>query len=395
MGAMASFKGQLIVGSYLLDSSVGQAKTLWNKYGTPSTLRARLRDALEANRAATIFDIFNAGEPNPKVTLLYGSYKLPVYDPQGKKWVLNTNKLNQLPRLGPAGFGNRYNFYDWTWTVLRNKLYMGTWDASGAIPGDAPSIAEIYGAGPKLETLLQTILGPIYRSALGGFDLWRLDSPDRPAVPETLNGYDDRSQYGVRTMVPFPDKGFFMAGTAGADNLRTGAVDPGGAEILKLTPRSTPGLPLLVPHPKVSLSVRGAVHVKAAVDFVARVQAAGSNIFELCVRLPRGFRFAANPQSLTIVDGRGCSTVSDTLGQAGEMVVHATASGRPESALADATADIEDTSCASAPVAAVAASVDSGSSALANPTLSTTLKPAACKSPFLGRGLAVTRVQVS
>jgi hypothetical protein len=395
MGAMASFRGQLIVGSYLLDSAAGQARTLWKKYGTPSALAGRLRDALEATRAATIFDISNAGKPNQKVTLLYGSYKLPVYDPQSKKWVLNTNKLDQLPRLGPAGFGNGQNFYDWTWTVLKNKLYMGTWDASGSISGEAPSIAEIYGGGSKLETLLEKILGPIYRSALGGFDLWRLDSPDRPAVPETLHGYDDRSQYGVRTMVPFPDKGFFMAGTAGADNLRTGAVDPGGAEILKLTPRSTPGLPLPVPHPNVSLSVRGAVRVKAAVDFVARVQAAGSNIFELCVRLPRGFRFAANPSSLTIVNGRGCATVSDPLGQAGEMVVHATASGRPESALAEATADIQGTSCASAPAAAVAASVDSGSSALANPTLSTTLNPAACRSPFLGRGLAVKRVRVA
>jgi hypothetical protein len=196
-------------------------------------------------------------------------------------------------------------------------------------------------------------------------------------------------------MVPFPDKGFFMAGTAGSDNLRSGTVDPGGAEILKLTPRSTPGPPLPVPHPNVSLSVRGAVHVNAAVDFVARVQAPGSNIFELCVRLPRGFRFAANPSSLTIVDGSGCSTVSDPLSQAGEMVVHATASTRPESVLADATADIEGTSCASVPAVAVAASVGSGSAALANPTLSTTLNHAACKSPFLGRGVAVKRVRVT
>jgi hypothetical protein len=69
-------------------------------------------------------------------------------------------------------------------------------------------------------------------------------------VPETLDGFGNRSQYGIRVTVPFEDKGFFLAGTAGADNLRsqTGE-DPPGGSILKLTPQDRPVGPPIIPPP--------------------------------------------------------------------------------------------------------------------------------------------------
>jgi hypothetical protein len=59
-----------------------------------------------------------------------------------------------------------------------------------------------------------------------------MDSPNRPAVPEEINGFGgDRYNYGLRAYGHFPEKGFFYGGTAQQNNLRS------GFQIVKFTAR--------------------------------------------------------------------------------------------------------------------------------------------------------------
>ncbi|WP_340537060.1 hypothetical protein [Nocardioides sp. GXZ039] len=231
MGAVQSWRGRLYVGSY--EYPFTNLGTVWKEYGRPNTQVGRVADYLGAERATSIFEISRPGKRAQKVRLLYGYKRMPVRLESGA-WVLRKNLLGQTPKFGPAGFGNRFNYYSWTWTVLKDRLYMSTFDGSGDVRAARDIAAGVLGvSNPEL---LEQV-APALRFTTGGYDLWRMDNPNRPAVAETLNGGGNRSQYGIRVMLPFEDKGFFYAGTAGASNLRVGVEDPGGFELWRMTPR--------------------------------------------------------------------------------------------------------------------------------------------------------------
>lgn len=234
-GAAASWHGHLIVGSYQIDSPLTSVKSLWREYGTPATEIERIRDSVNSRRPVSIFDITNAGQPDQQIKLLYGSYRWTVRDPSGG-WTRQTNLLGQRPALGPAGFGNPFNWYTWTAHVFDDKLYFATFDASGVVAPSAPIGAQTLDLSPATEQLFERILGPELQDTLGGGDLWRMDSLQKPAVAEDLNGYGDRSSHGIRVIASYPDKGFFYAGTAADHNLRWGGENPGGFEFLKFAP---------------------------------------------------------------------------------------------------------------------------------------------------------------
>lgn len=237
-GGITEWRGDLYVGSYN-HVALTSTMSLWDAYGKPATEAERLRDVQKSNRAATIFKISQPGTPQQKVTLLYGEKSLPVYDPQSKTWTNRPNKLGQTPKFGLSGFGNPANQYSWTFSVFKDKLYMATFDGSGAIAPSAFSAQRSYGMSDSTRTAMETVVGPSLFKTSGGADVWRMDDPEKPAVPETLTGFGNHAQHGVRVFLPFEDKGFMLAGTAATWNLRAGDTDRGGWSVEKLTPGQT------------------------------------------------------------------------------------------------------------------------------------------------------------
>ncbi|MFE1908982.1 hypothetical protein ACFW96_35745 [Streptomyces gardneri] len=234
-GALASWRGGLYVGSYQIDTHGTSILSLWSKYGTPSGTAQKLQDVRNSARPTSVFRIDNPSAPNQSVSLLYGEHKWPVRDAAGN-WKKTVNKLGQKPRFGPAGFdGNPYNAYSWTFTVFKDKLYMATADTSGMVSQVAPLSKKILGWGNAFEAFQEHVEGPRLRNKYGGGDLWRMDSPNTPAVAETLDGFGNKSRWGVRIFLPFEDRGFFYAGAGAGDNLRSTG-DRGGFGVYKLTP---------------------------------------------------------------------------------------------------------------------------------------------------------------
>ncbi|MGH7289184.1 MAG: hypothetical protein ACREI8_14320, partial [Myxococcota bacterium] len=221
LGDVESFKGNLYFGSYNGYGALSTSGTLWNTVGQPESDLGKIVDILNSVRPATVFEIKNAGQPNQQISVLYGETTLPVFNQANGRWTRRPNDLHQVPRLGPSGFnGNTSNMYNWTWTVLQDRLYMATFDISRSAPF-GPLGGQVWRLSPLTQALL-AVAADVNGVVNGGGDLWRLDSPDRPAVAEDLSGYGDRFNYGIRVMVPFEDKGFFLAGTAGSYNLVRG-----------------------------------------------------------------------------------------------------------------------------------------------------------------------------
>ena len=133
----------------------------------------------------------------------------------------------------PAGFGNPLNFYCWSLQVYNGYLYLGSFDASvflryltqdqinSLIDQETLDwwLEELLNIGideQYVEELLKileegdlTVLIQKLVQCLGGADLWK--SPDGIHwAPVSLNGFDNPSNYGFRTMVA----GSLFVGTA-------------------------------------------------------------------------------------------------------------------------------------------------------------------------------------
>ncbi len=232
-GALASWRGSLYVGTFQMNAVLSSLQTIW-RTGQPAKEQARLDAAIDAGRASALLRFDNVGATTgikkQSVTLLYGNVRLPVLNTATGKWVDKPNKLRQAPRFGLAGFGNPLNYYTWRMFVFNDRLYIGTCDLSGALKAYVP-IAYEYLKMSFLTRLYYGRMAPVADRLLGGADLWRMDSPSRPAVAEDLKGMGSKSTHGLRNVVPFEDKGFFYGGMAADHNLRVGGTDPGGYQV--------------------------------------------------------------------------------------------------------------------------------------------------------------------
>lgn len=236
-GDLVSWQGKLYFGTYQVP--LFQTLNSFTFYGRPATWIGRLVTAINAERATAMFEMENVGRIGQKVTLLYGEEKLPVFDTVRGRWVKQPNKLGQAPKFGPSGFGNRYNYYPWTWTLFGGRLYMATFDGSSALPDAFVGITSQPGMldlPPHAIGLLMPIMNKSFELYAGG-DIWRMDAPSSPAVAEDTSGFGNRYNYGIRVWVPFEDKGKLFGGTANPFNLRTGASEPGGWELIQFTVR--------------------------------------------------------------------------------------------------------------------------------------------------------------
>jgi hypothetical protein len=231
-GDLTSYNGKLVFSTYTY-GGFGTVNAFAN-YGKPTDELGRINTFLNAERATSIFEMTNVGQPDQKVRLLYGDTKLPVYNTTSRKWELQNNKLNQVAKFGPAGFGNRFNYYSWTWEKFKGSLYMSTFDGSSMANGMGPELGkDLLELSPQTIDLFRPVLNTIW-NVQGGGDTWRFDTTDKPAVPENLDGFGNRNSHGVRGYGNFEDKGKLYAGMASWANLNNTAKNAGGWEVNQL-----------------------------------------------------------------------------------------------------------------------------------------------------------------
>jgi len=235
-GALMSYKGNLYWGTMHVP---GLSLLVWRQMH-PNASEEDLQAALLGTyRPISIFRGKNFGSKHQEVELLYGNCNLPQYvsnevnnaagannadqvDGVSAGWQIVPNNMGQAPKYGLAGFNNFLNNYTWWMEVYKDQLFVGTMDFSYLIGAELGDLLDF----PK-EVV------EIARKFFGA-DLWRFTSSNRPAVPVSLNGVGNYTNYGVRTMVS--DDALYV-GTANPMNLMTDPKDDrpeGGWELLKL-----------------------------------------------------------------------------------------------------------------------------------------------------------------
>jgi hypothetical protein len=116
-------------------------------------------------------------------------------------------------------------------TVYDEQLFLGTFDwtsvAASAILDLIPQSMSYMKSDQSINEAIK------YPLAQVGADLYRFEDPDSPAVGETLGGFGNWSNYGVRSMIA--DDNLYV-GTGNPFNLRVGEADgtDGGWELIQL-----------------------------------------------------------------------------------------------------------------------------------------------------------------
>ena len=229
-GALHSFDGYLYWGTMHVPFVATFAH--FNVYGAPEGATQAVAAILGTHRAISIFRGKDFGAASQEIELLYGEERLLTYGPSTIPgvwtWSLKPNKMGAVPLWGAAGFDNYHNNYTWTMTEYDGQLYVGTMDYSYLLEEGLPWILEFLGLPPDTPIPLP--------EATHGADLYRFPSAASPAWAESLNGLDNPSSYGVRTMV---SEDALYLGMANPMNLLTDPLDDkpeGGWELLRLSP---------------------------------------------------------------------------------------------------------------------------------------------------------------
>lgn len=232
-GALRSFEGYLYWGTMHVPFLATMAHLSYydEDYALESEERPDEADILAAmvgsQRAVSVFQGRNFGTPDEEVFVAYGMPQLPAFDPISLTWSI-TDTLLGPPRYGLSGFNNLFNNYTWSMAEYDGQLFVGTMDWS-------------YLLQDLIETVLNMVELPLdleisLPDALAGADLYRFFDPAYPAIPESLSGVGNYSNYGVRNMVGRED-GLYL-GTANPMNLLTDPYDDkpeGGWELLRIT----------------------------------------------------------------------------------------------------------------------------------------------------------------
>jgi len=191
-------------------------------YGGVATDLEQVFGVLGTYRPITIF----CGElvdDEWETEVVYGENWLPAYVP-GEGWTFQPTG-HGFATQGRSGFGNVTNNYTWTMTEFNGSLFIGTMDFKYLIADAVVSALD-----------LPTDLLFFGNQTLGA-DLWRIDTPGGPAVPESLNGAGNFSSYGIRTMCA--DEDALYLGMANPMNLLTATDDilpQGGWELICMLP---------------------------------------------------------------------------------------------------------------------------------------------------------------
>jgi hypothetical protein len=228
-GALESFDGWVYWGTMHVPMMATMAHTM--VYGEPADEMAYITTALNTHRAISIFRGRNFGTPGEEIQLLYGESSLPAYDPFFGGWLdVPTGHGPGEPLYGASGFDNFFNNYTWTMAVYDDQLFVGTMDWGYLALGDLGSLlGDGMGSG-----LIELIISLLLPDQCLGADLYRFTSSNAPAVPVSLAGIGNYTNYGIRTMVS--SDSLYM-GTSNPMNLLTDPYDDkpeGGWELRRL-----------------------------------------------------------------------------------------------------------------------------------------------------------------
>jgi len=221
-GALQAYQGHIYWGSMHPTGQAVQKLVLKES-------RVLLDPSTAVLRAQRHTHVFRVDASNPKlngVELLYGDER-PWRFADGQ-WQQQPNLLGLKPLYGPAGLGSAYNNYTWTMVNYRGALYLGTFDISGGM--------EALRQGPEdchlqCYVLRQWAQHTPATPGQPGFDLFRFDSKDRPAVAVTRDGFGNPASNGLRNALVLGDT--LYLGTSSFTNLAGGTGRPGW-ELLQL-----------------------------------------------------------------------------------------------------------------------------------------------------------------
>jgi len=244
-GALASFDGYLWWGTMHIPFLASMAQVKTHGEDDFTTAENDIALLLGSHRSTSIFRGRDFGQPTQEIKVAYGMPLLPVYTPRtateaGFWTLLSNNNANggtsdPNPLFGPSGLGNFFNAYTWSMAVFDNRLWVGTMDWSYMVNDWLPLVF----SSPDFQIPLDQL--PL-RPSLFGADLFFFADAAIPAIPETLGGVGNYTNYGIRNMLA-DDK--LYVGTANPMNLLTNTTDnlpEGGWELIGLTAR-TPNTP--------------------------------------------------------------------------------------------------------------------------------------------------------
>lgn len=270
IGALEAFDGHLIWGTMNVPfvGAFSHGALYDALYGHVPATQEIVLMLLGGHRATSVFRASGFDTPTPQLDLLYGSARLPVAEYANTPpvsgaspvtWRLKRNEMGGVaPLYGSAGFGNPFNAYTWTMAVNHGDLYVGTFDYSYLISTMLREAQQASSANAMLTP--ETLNGMLQGMGLDGSnfplqygaDLWRFGDADSAAMPEFINGADNRYSYGVRTIVSDGDNGMYL-GMANPMNLEVNpAGEPqGGWQLMKLSQWPTTVSLSATPNPMV------------------------------------------------------------------------------------------------------------------------------------------------
>lgn len=216
-GAITFWKGWLWFGTVHNNSATTQAHascTYSFCYGPPQNTDEQVDLLFNSSRAVSLWRARLVQGAPAEVQLLYGETELPALVPGTKTWEMKPT--GWTPRFGGAGFGNPFITYAWAASPGTDDLLWGVYD---------------YRYTFDVRLGLITTSPPDPRKGYGA-DLWRFTDPEQAALPETVDGLDDFTNYGVRNMLRLAGSDQVILGTASGFNLEAAA----GWELQLLTP---------------------------------------------------------------------------------------------------------------------------------------------------------------
>jgi hypothetical protein len=223
-GALAFWKGWLWFGTMHNNSFVASSHsscTLPVCYGQPANSEEGLDLLLNVSRAASVWRARLVPPGGIEVQLLYGATELPALVPGTKTF--EAKPTGWTPRFGKAGFDNPFNTYTWSVSAGIDDLLFGvydyryTFDVRLGLVGDAG-----HRAAPAASRGAGVRVAPDPRRGYGA-DLWRFVDPEAPALAESVDGVDNFTNYGIRTMLRLSDGPDVILGTASGLNLEPDA----------------------------------------------------------------------------------------------------------------------------------------------------------------------------
>jgi hypothetical protein len=233
-GDLVTYRGDLYWGTMTIP--MRGTEVIANAY-PPANDQQSKADLYLGQRSITIWRASNLLTDKSKTELLYGSDKLPAYDPNKNDgaggWSMQST--GWTPKYGKSGFGNFFNNYTWTMGVAGGKLYIGTMDWQLLKNDLATNEAKQLGMKDTSKKALSNVIPATKgNSNSQGADLWEFSSNHSKAKLVSDDGMGNYLNYGIRTMVP--DGNTMYMGTANPMNLDTSTTDnkpEGGWELIK------------------------------------------------------------------------------------------------------------------------------------------------------------------